>query len=94
MLIIMWLFGDLYKLSYYYTYKSPLPLILCTVFQICTDCLILNQFTLYCKKNDQKKGKILLNPRSGEVKVSKDFGQGVQKEMKAIYINEYYVDEQ
>jgi hypothetical protein len=49
---------------------------------------------LYCKKNDQKKGKILLNPRSGEVKVSKDFGQGVQKEMKAIYINEYYVDEQ
>ena len=32
LLIGMWLFGDGYKLMYYYSYNSPMQLILCSVF--------------------------------------------------------------
>ena len=32
LLIMMWMFGDFYKLTYYYSYKSPLQLILCSLF--------------------------------------------------------------
>jgi len=41
MLIIMWCFGDLYKLNYYVFSESPFPLIACSVFQVCTDTAIL-----------------------------------------------------
>lgn len=40
-LIMMWLFGDFYKLTYYISFNSPLQLILCSVFQICTDVSIM-----------------------------------------------------
>lgn len=32
LLILMWLFGDLFKLSYYYQNNSPVELVLCSVF--------------------------------------------------------------
>jgi len=41
-LIGMWLFGDLYKMSYYQSTGSPLQLVLCSFFQCITDCAILS----------------------------------------------------
>ena len=55
LLIMMWLFGDFYKLTYYYSYDSPLQLIICSVFQICTDITIISQFWLYRHNNRKLK---------------------------------------
>jgi hypothetical protein len=58
---LIWLGGDLYKLSYYAATKSPIALQLCAAFQIFTDLCILAQFSLYrnrssveCVKADSK----------------------------------------
>ena len=47
LLIAMWMFGDMYKLTYYYSNDSPIELIFCSIFQICTDCSIMSQFWIY-----------------------------------------------
>jgi uncharacterized protein with PQ loop repeat len=41
MLIFIWLFGDLFKLSYYYGNKIPLQLMICSGIQVVIDLLIL-----------------------------------------------------
>lgn len=46
-LILMWCFGDFYKLNYYVFSSSPFPLIACSVFQVCTDSAILFQIWYY-----------------------------------------------
>jgi len=46
-LIVLWLFGDLYKMSYYQQTEAPTQLLLCAVFQVCTDISILSQFWVY-----------------------------------------------
>lgn len=52
LLIMMWLFGDFYKLTYYISTSSPIQLIFCSVFQICTDVSILSQFWIYRENNN------------------------------------------
>ena len=37
LLIAMWIFGDCYKLSYYFGFDSPIQLKTCSMFQICID---------------------------------------------------------
>ena len=56
-LIIIWFFGDLYKMSYYHSTGSPLPLVLCTMFQCATDVAIMLQFFLYSAKNKEMEAK-------------------------------------
>ena len=46
---MIWLGGDLYKLSYYMANLSPLALRACASFQIFMDLCILAQFALYRK---------------------------------------------
>jgi solute carrier family 66, member 2 len=60
MLILIWLGGDLYKLSYYIAHASPLALQLCAAFQIFIDICILGQFALY-RKNTKSPVKSLDN---------------------------------
>jgi len=43
----MWLLGDIYKLGYYSANLAPLPLILCSAFQVATDVAILVQIYYY-----------------------------------------------
>lgn len=50
-LILIWLTGDLYKLSYYVANTSPFALRACASFQIFTDLCILSQFVIYRKNN-------------------------------------------
>ena len=64
MLILIWLGGDLYKLSYYVAHASPLALQLCAAFQIFTDIAILGQFALY--RNNTKSPVKSLNYSSNE----------------------------
>ena len=52
---LIWLGGDLYKLSYYTATNSPIALQLCAAFQIFTDLCILAQFGYY-KNSTQKVG--------------------------------------
>ena len=46
-LIVLWLLGDLYKMSYYQQTNAPTQLLMCAVFQVCTDISILSQFWVY-----------------------------------------------
>ena len=48
---LIWLGGDLYKLSYYTATQSPMALQLCAGFQIFTDLCILAQFGYYKSSN-------------------------------------------
>jgi hypothetical protein len=64
MLILIWLGGDLYKLSYYVAHASPLALQLCAAFQIFTDICILGQFALY--RNNTKSPVKSLSSSSNE----------------------------
>lgn len=41
-LILMWLFGDLFKLYYYGLNEGPVELVLCSVFQVCIDLSIIS----------------------------------------------------
>jgi len=47
LLIFMWLFGDLFKLSYYYGHGIPMQLLACSGVQVVVDVIILGQFPLY-----------------------------------------------
>ena len=46
-MIGMWLFGDMYRVSYYEHSKSPAQLIICAFFSCLVDCAILSQFYVY-----------------------------------------------
>ena len=48
-MISMWLFGDLYRVSYYEQKQSPAQLIICAFFSCLVDCAILSQFWIYRK---------------------------------------------
>ncbi len=65
MLILIWLGGDLYKLSYYVAHASPLALQLCAAFQIFLDLCILGQFALY-KNNTKGASNDLKNDSSND----------------------------
>lgn len=54
-LILIWLWGDVYKLSYYIGNSSPVALQACSSFQILTDLLILGQFALYRRNTSEVK---------------------------------------
>ena len=54
-LILIWLGGDLYKLSYYVAHASPFALQFCAGFQIIVDICILGQFAIYRKNSVTKK---------------------------------------
>jgi solute carrier family 66, member 2 len=54
-LILIWLTGDLYKLSYYMGNHSPVALQACASFQILTDLMILGQFAVYRKNGAEVK---------------------------------------
>ena len=49
MMICMWLFGDMYKVSYYESKGSPAQLVFCSFFACMVDCAILSQFWIYRK---------------------------------------------
>ena len=66
LLILIWLCGDLYKLSYYMANASPLALKACAAFQILMDLCILGQFVAYRRNT---KVAELSAPRKGEVVV-------------------------
>lgn len=67
-LILIWLAGDLYKFTYYSSNNSPIALVICATFQICTDISILSQFWIYrnakqsTSVQDKFKVKDLLPP--------------------------------
>lgn len=67
LLILIWLCGDLYKLSYYMANASPLALKACASFQILVDLCILAQFVVYRKNT---KVTEISTPRKGEVAVA------------------------
>ena len=48
-MIGMWLFGDMYRVSYYEQKHSPAQLIICAFFSCLVDCAILTQFYIYRK---------------------------------------------
>ena len=48
-MVLIWLAGDMYKLSYYMANGSPFALRACATFQIFTDLCILAQFAMYRK---------------------------------------------
>ena len=54
-LIGMWLFGDLYKLSYYSAQAAPVQLFACAGFQVMMDLAILSQFWIYRAENARKE---------------------------------------
>eukprot|EP00347_Sterkiella_histriomuscorum_P019285 403342230 len=56
-LILIWLCGDLYKFSYYASNNSPIALVCCAFFQICTDICILSQFWLYRNNKSETQNK-------------------------------------
>lgn len=58
MLIFIWLFGDFFKLAYYYDNEIPLQLQLCSGFQVLIDLLILSQFPLYGWDYEPKNNKM------------------------------------
>lgn len=49
-LILMWLVGDVYKMSYYQTTAAPVQLLMCACFQVTVDVSIISQFWLYRKE--------------------------------------------
>ena len=65
-LIGMWFFGDLYKMSYYQSTGSPLQLVLCSLFQCCTDVAILSQFWIYREKTAEMAKKIAAQEKAKE----------------------------
>jgi len=54
-LIGMWLFGELYKLSYYSAQAAPIQLFACAGFQVTMDLAILSQFWIYRAENARKE---------------------------------------
>ena len=57
-MIGMWLFGDMYKVSYYEGKHSPMQLIICTFMACTVDCIILSQFWLYRKQTEVEAAKM------------------------------------
>jgi uncharacterized protein with PQ loop repeat len=51
-MIAMWLIGDCYKMGYYLEVDAPVPLIVCSLFSIVVDSIILAQFCLYQEGSD------------------------------------------
>jgi hypothetical protein len=56
-MIAMWLIGDCYKLGYYLEVEAPVPLIVCSLFSIVVDSIIIAQFKLY-QEEDEKQLKL------------------------------------
>ena len=50
----MWLFGDMYKVSYYHSKESPAQLVICAFFACMVDCAILSQFWIYRKLTEEE----------------------------------------
>ena len=46
-LILGWVFGDAFKMYYYYSEDAPIQLFLCSAFQVLTDTTILLQFFIF-----------------------------------------------
>jgi hypothetical protein len=88
-LILIWLCGDCYKLSYYVATNGPMALRLCAFFQICTDICILSQFVIY-----RNEGGALPMGERPSVAVQKkndttlsDSDEGLKSEAKQIEID-------
>ena len=56
-LIAIWLFGDIYKVSYYEHTSSPPQLVICAFFSCMVDCAILGQFWVYRKLTAYESAK-------------------------------------
>jgi len=53
----MWLFGDMYKVSYYESKESPAQLVICAFLSCMIDCSILSQFWVYRKLTSEESAK-------------------------------------
>jgi hypothetical protein len=49
-LILCWVFGDGFKMWFYYTESEPIQLLACASFQLLTDIIILGQFFVFGDK--------------------------------------------
>lgn len=58
MLVAQWLFGDLFKLSYYSATGSPTALVMSAFFSCCVDCLLFSQFWLYRQRSNDIQAKL------------------------------------
>ena len=56
-MIGMWLFGDMYRVSYYEQKQSPAQLIICAFFSCLVDCAIIFQFYIYRKMTAYEEAK-------------------------------------
>jgi hypothetical protein len=65
-LILMWLLGDIYKLSYYSGSGAPIQLLACAAFQVITDVAILTQFWFY-RKNTAEMVQIEFKNSAGKL---------------------------
>ena len=57
-LVGTWIFGDLFKLSYYFYSKSPMPFKVCAIIQLSVDVIIISQI-MYYKFSSSTKNKTM-----------------------------------
>ncbi|CDW77367.1 UNKNOWN [Stylonychia lemnae] len=72
-LIFIWLAGDMYKFTYYIGNHSPISLVGCAFFQICTDICILSQFWFYRHNNKNSSGNDVNNQSTDKKGKSKSY---------------------
>lgn len=53
-MILCWFAGDAFKTLYYVLDKAPIQLVVCALFQLVVDCLILMQIWFYNKPSTSK----------------------------------------
>jgi hypothetical protein len=58
LLIIGWLCGDIFKVSYYCSRNTPIQLIVCAIFQLSTDFIVIYQIYYYKQKFDENLDKL------------------------------------
>ena len=58
LLIIGWLCGDIFKVSYYCSRNTPIQLIVCAIFQLSTDFIVIYQIYYYKQKYDENLDKL------------------------------------
>ena len=57
LLILGWILGDLFKVIYFFFRDTPIQLILCAIFQLTTDFILISQIFYYRKINKKNKEK-------------------------------------
>ena len=62
-ILAVWVFGDVFKMAYYFSTDSPIQFVACTVFQLCIDAVILCQIYLY------RRNTMTSNTASGDVQL-------------------------